>query len=118
MAKLTSPLAFSCYHLESQRGSESTQRPDLKELVSSTYDSTENTASVWEWAPPGTPVRGCLVLAYESRIRRKSYDCGKQPVVVHTLASLERELKAEAREERAIDERVAAGVWEIGRVAE
>ena len=78
----------------------------------------ENTAAVWGWAPPGTPVRGCLVLAYESRLRRKSYDYGKQPVVVHTPASLARELKAEAREERTIDERVAAGVWEIGRIAE
>ena len=78
----------------------------------------ENTAAVWEWAPPGTPVRGCLVLAYESRIRRKSYDYGKQPVVVHTPASLARELKVEAREERTIDERVAAGVWELGRVGE
>ena len=23
----------------------------------------ENTSAVWDWAPPGTPVRGCLVLA-------------------------------------------------------
>ena len=78
----------------------------------------ENTAAVWEWVPPGTPLRGYLVLAYESRVRRKSYDYGRQPVAVHTPASLARELKAEAREERTIDERVAAGVWEIGRVGE
>jgi len=26
----------------------------------------DNTTAVWKWAAPGTPVRGCLVLAYES----------------------------------------------------
>ena len=77
----------------------------------------DNTAAVWEWAPPGTPVRGCLVLAYESRIHRKTYDYGKEPIVVHTPASLARELRAEAGRERVLDERVGAGVWKLGRVA-
>ena len=43
----------------------------------------DNTTAVWEWAAPGTPVRECLVLAYESRIHRKTYDYGKEAIVVH-----------------------------------
>ena len=77
----------------------------------------DNTTAVWEWAPPGTPVRGCLVLAYESRVHRKTYDYGKEPIVVHTPASLARELRAESGRERVLDERVAAEVWKLGRVA-
>ena len=77
----------------------------------------ETTTAAWKWAPPGTPVRGCLVLAKGSPPKRKTYDYGKQPVVVHTPASLARELKAEAGKERMIDERVAAEVWKLGRVA-
>ena len=78
----------------------------------------ENTSAVWKWAPPGTPVQACLVLAKGSAPNRKTYDYGTEPVVVHTPASLARELKAEAGKERMIDERVAADVWKLGRVAE
>ena len=77
----------------------------------------ENTAAAWEWAPPGTLVRGCLVLAYESRIHRKTYDYGKEPIEVHTPASLARALRAEAAREPVLDENVAAKVWKLGRVA-
>ena len=76
----------------------------------------DNTSAVWEWAPAGTPVRGCLVLADDARPQRKTVDYGKEPIVVHTPASLARELRAEARKERVIDERVAASVRELGRV--
>ena len=48
----------------------------------------DNTTAVWDWAPPGTPVRGCLVLGNESRPNRNQYDYGKGPVVVHTPATL------------------------------
>ena len=64
-----------------------------------------------------TPVRGCLVLAYESRVHRKTYDYGKEPIVVHTPALLARELRAESGRERVLDERVAAEVWKLGRIA-
>ena len=87
------------------------QFPDVLRQVA------ENTSAVWKWAPPGTPVRGCLVLAKRSMPGRRTCDYGHQPVVLHTPASLARELKAEASQERMIDERVAAGVWELGRVA-
>ena len=63
----------------------------------------------------GTPVRGCLVLADESRIQRKKYDYGKEPIVVHTLATLAEELRAEASQPRELDERVAAEVWKLAR---
>ena len=49
---------------------------------------------------------------------RKTCDHGTEPVVVHTPASLARELDAEAGKERMIDERVGADVWKLGRVAE
>ena len=78
----------------------------------------ESTSAVWKWAPPGTPVRGCLVLAKGAMPGRRTCDYGHEPVVLHTPASLARELGAEASKERVIDERVAADVWELGRVAQ
>ena len=76
----------------------------------------DNTSAVWEWAPAGTPVRGCLVLADDARHHRKTVDYGREPIVVHAPASLAHELGDEARKERVIDERVAASVRELGRV--
>ena len=78
----------------------------------------ESTSAVWKWAPPGTPVRGSLVLAKGAMPGRRTCDYGHQPVVLHTPTSLARELAAEASQERMIDERVAAEVWELGRVAQ
>ena len=71
-----------------------------------------------EVAPPGTLVRARLVLAKGSAPNRNTYDYGTELVVVRTPKSLARELKAEAAKERMIDERVAADVWKLGRVAE
>ena len=73
----------------------------------------DNTTAIWNWAPPGTPVRGCLVLGGESRLARNQYDYGKGPVVVHTPATLARELKAEAKLAPELDERVADAVWKL-----
>ena len=73
----------------------------------------DNTTAVWDWAPPGTPVRGCLVLGHESRLNRNQYDYGKGPVVVHTPASLAHELKAETERPPELDERVADAVWKL-----
>ena len=73
----------------------------------------DNTAAVWDWAPPGTPVRGCLVLGggVRNHSTRNQYDYGKGPVVVHTPATLARELKAESECPRELDDRVAEAVW-------
>ena len=57
------------------------------------------------------------MLAYESRIRRKKYDYGREPIVVHTPATLADELRAEANQPSELDERVAAEVWELARIA-
>ena len=38
---------------------------------------TDNTAAVWDWAPPGTPVRGCLVIGGGTHPTRNQYDYGK-----------------------------------------
>ena len=74
----------------------------------------DNTAAVWDWAPPGTPVRGCLVLgAGGHSSTRNRYDYGKGPVVVHTPATLARELKAETERSCELDERVADAVWKL-----
>ena len=58
----------------------------------------ENTSAVWGWAPPVTPVRACLVPAEGAPPKRKTYDYGKEPVVVHTPTSLACEFKADTCE--------------------
>ena len=77
----------------------------------------DNTTAVWDWAPPGTPVRGCLLLGHESRQHRDQYDYGKGPVVVHTPATLARELMAEASLARDLGERVADAVAKLDPVS-
>ena len=84
-----------------------------EELPSVLAAIADNTTAVWDWAPPGTPVRGCLVLGGERRQGRTQYDYGKGPVVVHTPATLARELKAEAERSRELDERVADTVGKL-----
>ena len=75
----------------------------------------DNTAAVWDWAPPRTPVRGCLVL--DQKPHRNQYDYGKGPVVVHTPETLARELKAESEHSRELEERVANTVRGLGSVS-
>ena len=73
----------------------------------------DHTAAVWDWAPPGTPVRACLVLGGGTHSTRNQYDYGKGPVVVHTPATLARELKAETECPCQLDKRVADAVWKL-----
>ena len=73
----------------------------------------DNTTAVWDWVPPGTPVRGCLVLGCGSRLSRNQSNYGMGPVGVHTPVTLARELKAEAKLPRELDERVADAVWKL-----
>ena len=72
-------------------------RVSREELLHILAAVADNTTAVWDWAPPGTPVRGCLVLGGERRQARTRYDYGKGPVVVHTPGTLARELSAEGR---------------------
>ena len=89
------------------------RRVSREELPGVLERITDNTAAVWDWVPPGTPVRGCLVLGCGSRLSRNQHDYGKGPVVVHTPVTLARELKAEAKLPRELEERVADAVWKL-----
>ena len=89
------------------------RRISREELPSMLAAIADNTTAVWDWVPPGTPVRGCLVLGRQSRPQRSQYDYGKGPVVVHTPATLARELKAEASLTRELDARVADAVSKL-----
>ena len=93
------------------------RRSSREELPGVLDALADNTTAVWDWAPQGTPVRGCLVLGGERRPARTQYDYGKGPVVVHTPATLARELKAEAGLPRELDERVADAVAELDPVS-
>ena len=42
-----------------------------------------NTDAVRQWAPAGTPVRGCLVLAYENEIKQQNYLHGKEKITAY-----------------------------------
>ena len=82
-----------------------------EELLGVLARIADNTTAVWDWAPPGTPVRGCLVIGDGTHSTRNQYDYGKGPVVVHTPATLARALKAETECPRDLDEGVADAVW-------
>ena len=88
-----------------------------EEIPNVLAEIADNTTAVWDWAPQGTPVRGCLVVGRERRQARTRYDYGKGPVVVHTLATLARELKAESGRSPELDERVADAVGKLGPVS-
>ena len=75
-----------------------------------------NTSAVREWAPPGTLVRACLVLAYEKRIKRKNYDYGNERIAARTPTLLSGELEGEARRPRVLDEGIPSAVWKLGHV--
>ena len=89
-------------------------REELLHILAAVAD---NTTAVWDWAPPGTPVRGCLVLGGERRQARTRYDYGKGPVVVHTPGTLARELSAESGRSPELDERVAGAVDKLAPVS-
>ena len=77
-----------------------------------------NMDAVRQWAPDGSTVRGCLVLAFEDKINRRNYDSGEESITVFTSAHLEREMSTEAGRERSLDERVATDVWRLGQIAD
>ena len=89
------------------------RRVTREELPAVLAQVADNTTAVWDWAPPGTPVRGCLVIGGGAHPARNRYDYGKGPVVVHTPDSLACELKAEAKLSRELDERVADALWNL-----
>lgn len=79
-----------------------------------------NMDAVRQWAPAGTTVRGCLVLAYETELKGRDYRKGKETITVYTADSLDklmRQMRREAREKRSLDERTTKDIWELGEVA-
>lgn len=79
-----------------------------------------NTVAVRQWAPAGTTVRGCLVLAYETKISKRKYPgpSGKEEITAYTTQQLVREMSHEARSERSLEEKVARDIWELGQVSD
>lgn len=80
-----------------------------------------NTDAVREWAPAGTHVRGCLVLAHETENVKESYSHGHEKIAVYTadsLFTLVGELRKEARGRRLLDAQIAKDVWKLGRITE
>ena len=77
-----------------------------------------NTASVRQWAPDGTTVRGCLVLAYESSIRKRNYPYRTEQITAFTPQQLQRELNQEIQSTRSLDEQVAKDIWMLGHSSE
>ncbi len=76
-----------------------------------------NMDAVRRWAPDGSTVRGCLVLAFEDKINRRNYESGEETITVFTPTLLVREMSAEAGRERTLDERVATDIWRLGQIA-
>lgn len=74
-----------------------------------------NMIAVRRWAPEKTTVRGCLVLAYESRIRRRKYDSRGEEITAYTSHLLFDELRDEVRQERLLDKRIASDIWNLSR---
>jgi len=80
-----------------------------------------NMGAVREWAPAGTTVRGCLVLAYEREQFKPVALAGKEKIAVYTektLGDFRSELRKEARGRQLPDEQVATDVWKLGHISE
>lgn len=75
-----------------------------------------NTIEVRRWAPTGTIVRGCLVLAYESRIKRRKYEHRGEEITVYTPQLLFDEMRDDVRQEQLLDTRIAPDLWNLSRV--
>ena len=56
-----------------------------------------NTDTVRQWVPAGMPVRGCLVLAYETEIKRRDYSHRDEKITAYTPVLLMREMRCEAQ---------------------
>ena len=75
-----------------------------------------NTKEVRQWAPEGTIVRGCLVLAYESKIRRRKYENRGEEITAYTPQLLFEEMRDEVRQEQLLERKIAPEIWNLSRV--
>lgn len=74
-----------------------------------------NAKAVRKWTPRGTPVQGCLVLAYPPPPVKKIYPSCNEKIVVHTPDSLEKTLRKEAQRKQILDKKIATDVWRLGQ---
>ncbi len=73
-----------------------------------------NVEGIREWAPAGTQVTGCLVLANEDKPPKHTYKHGRETIrAFASPESLMRELRAEAHEDRDGPD-IVRKVWELG----
>jgi len=78
-----------------------------------------NVDAVRQWAPAGTPVQGCLVLAYEGKAGKKNFDAGNEKITAYfTPQLLMHEIRAEVGKEGSLDGRITKDIWKLGQVAE
>lgn len=80
-----------------------------------------NTAAVRQWAPAGTPVRACLVLAYETSLQQRHYSHNGERITAYTPKLLMREMRERrtpARASRQLDARIMKAIWKLGGIAE
>ena len=79
-----------------------------------------NTDAVRKWAPDGTLVRGCLVLAYENenKIKKRNYSFNKEKIIVLNINLLMCNIRSETRAKQSLDKRIAKDIWKLGHVTE
>lgn len=83
-----------------------------------------NMGAVRQWAPHGSKVQGCLVLAYENenvkRDRWGTNESGaKEKISVYarpSLDTLEQKMREEAAQTPTLDEQLAEEIWRLGSI--
>lgn len=67
------------------------------------------------WAPPGTPVRGCLVLDNPEGAMQRRRQASGETIFVYTAGSLAKALAEEAGAYPSVSPELANAVWELGK---
>jgi len=70
------------------------------------------------WAPPDTPVRGCLVLDNPEGAMQRRRQASGETIFVHSTGSLAKALVEEAGAYPGVSPKLAKSVWQLGTVEE
>ena len=65
------------------------------------------------WLPEGTPVRGCLVLAYQKKLVKTKYKAEGELITAYTTTSLSKEMESEALEGPSLDGGIVEEIWTL-----
>lgn len=65
------------------------------------------------WLPEGTPVRGCLVLAYEKKLVKTKYKAEGELITAYTTTSLLKEMGSEALGGPSLDREIVKKIWTL-----